>query len=189
MAAVSLLVRVVAGMSVVILAACETMPSGPGSAVDAANTSIKFTHPLYPSAAGEYTQRSGGHNSQLETATFFGKTGIVFVAYNHSSGDTYISSSNVKRIVENFGSTPEKNEIKASGTLPNTFPVVEWVSYSAMGDGGVPASCVSIQRNGNSAGSFSSYTTAVINATECRGAYMTMTEREAAMLSGSVRIE
>jgi hypothetical protein len=172
------------------LAACETAPVGPGRSIDAAQSSIQFTHPLYPDVQGEYTQRSGSYSSQTETAFFPGKTGAVFVSYNQSAGDTYFSTTDIHEIVESIGTEPEKNEIKEEGELPDTFPVVQWASYSAIGEDGQAMSCVSITRNGASAGSAGggAYTSALIIATECRGPYMDLGEREAAMLSGGVRI-
>jgi hypothetical protein len=84
------------------LAACETAPVGPGRSIDAAQSSIQFTHPLYPDVQGEYTQRSGSYSSQTETAFFPGKTGAVFVSYNQSAGDTYFSTTDVHEIVESI---------------------------------------------------------------------------------------
>jgi hypothetical protein len=171
-----------------MLAACETAPAGPGRTIDAAQSSIQFNHPLYPSANGEYTQRSGGHNSQVETAMITGPQGAVFIAYHHSAGDTYFSTPDVEELARSIGTTPEDNEIKAEGELENTFPVVRWVSYRATSDG-QPMSCVSIAKNGDGAGSAGggAYASELITATECRDPSVEMTEQDAAALSGSVR--
>ena len=173
----------------VLLAACETAPVGPGQTINAAQSSILFNHPRYPNAGGEFTQRSGGYNSQTETAFFTGSDGATFISYSRSAGDTYISIPEIDQIVGSIGSTPESNEIIEEGELPNTFPVVRWATYRAKGDGGQSIKCVAITRSGEAASMAAggAYTSAMIVATECRGPTADLDEQDAAILSGSIR--
>jgi hypothetical protein len=183
-------VRMLPLFTLSILAACTTTPVGPGRQIDASESSIKFNHVLYPDVPGEYNQRIGNHNSRSETASFQGTTGFVLVHYSQSAGDTYFMTGNVTDIVDVIGQQPDKNQIVEEGVLPNTFPQVEWASFKMATDGPEMLSCVSIQRNGAMASSArAGASSAVINATECRGGYAQMGEREASALSNAVRIE
>ena len=190
MAAIRFVMRCMAGVSLMALAACETAPVGPGRPVDAADTSIEFNHPLYPDVPGEYNQRvaSGRANARTDTAQFQGKTGYVFVQHGQASGDTYFSSSDVDDFVLDVGPEPEKNELKEDGSLPGTFPVVTWASFTMANKENAPMSCVAIRRNGDGADTArGDLTSSLILAVECRGAYAQLGEREAAMLSGAIR--
>jgi hypothetical protein len=187
---VSSWIRLVPILAIPTLAACET-PHGPGRPISAEQSPIKFNHPLYPGVDGEYTQRvqAGGVNARTDSAVFPGAAGIVIVNYGYAAGDTYFSSSHPSKLAEGVGLEPESNEIKGQGTLPDTFPPVQWVSFSATGNEKQPLACVGIQRSGNAANRAGRYTSALVNAIECRGGYMEMGEREAAMLSGAVSID
>lgn len=176
--------RMVPVAACVMLGACETSPAGPGRTIDASASSIAFTHPLYQGVEGEYTHRTGGYNSQSETASYLGPAGMVYIVYHHTAGDTYVSAPDVTDVANSIG---KDVEITGEGDVPGTFPVVHWASTSAKGDGDVPMSCVTIVRDGDSASRASGFTSASIMATECRAPIKNLTEEDAAMLSASIR--
>ena len=177
-------------LATVGLVACQPPPSGPGRSIEAAQSSIRLDHPLYQGVQGEYTQRTlpGPGSAQTESASFLGRTGFVLVNYGHAAGDTYFAGGNLGETAKSIGDQPETNEIVAEGTLPDSYPPVTWLSFTANGGEGLTMSCIALQRAGSGGTSAGSFGSSFVTATECRDLSANLGEREAAVLSGAIRI-
>jgi hypothetical protein len=175
-----------------MLVACETMPSGPGRPVDASASSIQLSHPLYPDVKGEYLQRvaAGGTNARSDSASFQGAAGFVTIQSHRSAGDTYFSKRPMDDLVTQLGPDPARNGIVAQGVLPDSFPPVEWAAFDMAIEDQTTLACVVIERSGaNAITARGGLTSALIVATECRGPFQDLGEREASALSSAVMIK
>ena len=167
------------------LAACMPPPSGPGQQIPAERAAVTLDHPRYPGVTGQHHQRvESGVNARTESAYFTGQDGIVMVWYGRGSGDTYYRAGPITSMAQQIGTG---GQVTGQGTLANSFPQVEWAQFTTTMEG-MPLACVAIQRSGDTAGRAGVHTSALITAVECRDAGDIMGEREAAMLSSSIKV-